>query len=124
MPMDDIAMLHEINETSHRLEEKFNKAMSEFMRKEEHEILYKQITLDLSTLEVEVKQEKLWAMQEHDKLRQEFNNNLNKIIDGLETFKRQVTRSQLRARDFIIATLFSFLTGGGVVGLIELLLHK
>lgn len=106
----DTETLNLINNGFQRLEDRFNQVMQQYLRKDEYEVRHKRLESDILELELASKQDKKWAMEEHEQLRKEMRDAITSI-----------GKSQLRARDFVISVLIAFMTGGGAIGLITFL---
>lgn len=102
-----------------RFEEKLDKYLEIFVTKDLWNATTTRVQVDIANLELELKQHKKWAFEEHEKMRQHQDKALTDLTDAWEQLKDGLSRSQLRVRDFVISSLVSFLIGGGAIAVVS-----
>lgn len=122
MPLDTDT-LKEINETAHRLEDKFGVVIQLLLPRSEFVQAQHAINQDIDNLNKTVAHERIWAEAEHDKLRLETKNAIDSLSKSFEAFKDEVNGRQIKVRDFVIGIVATFITSGGLMTLLIYVLN-
>lgn len=121
MPTTENEQLSDIQDRMKRFEDKLDRFLDIFVSKDLWNATTARLQVDIANLDLNIKQDKKWALDEHEKLRTSQEKAIHELTESWEDMKSGFSRTQIRARDFIISSLVSFLIGGGAIGLVTFL---
>lgn len=121
MPVIDNDQVSDIQDRVRRFEDKLDKYIEIFVTKDLWNVTTARLQVDIANLELSMKQDKKWAIEEHERLRAYQEKAVADLTSSWEDLKTGLSRTQIRARDFVISSLMSFLLGGGAIGLVTFL---